>query len=385
MVDLLLESALRSLLLGVWLCIALLRTRNPRTEMTAWIFMLAVGLAMPALMGRVTVTLPAAAPMLHAVEQPSAISGPLSVPLAEFAEVPAPPVTSAAVDIGRVGWLGFDWRTLAAATYLAAGGWMLLRLITGVLLSFRIARAARPLREDWTRGADVRVSDVVARPATFGCTVLLPATYIGWSEAKRRAVLSHELSHVAHGDFFVLLLASLHRAVFCFSPLAWWQFARMAELAEIISDDAALEMVDDRRFYASILVDLAGGHPESPVAKREVFPAAPPWAMVRVATLRMRIGRILEGAAMPTRIGWRKRTAVVLVLAPAAIAAAGAVGPGVARPPDASVPAASVPSDRVGGATGTGQHPLDSYYGGYLRRDAGNKNCSSICDGSSTA
>ena len=38
MVDLLLESALRSLALGsaVWLCLTLLRVRNPRDQMTAW-------------------------------------------------------------------------------------------------------------------------------------------------------------------------------------------------------------------------------------------------------------------------------------------------------------------------------------------------------------
>ena len=38
MLDLLLESALRSLALGVavWLGLALLRVRNPRTQMTAW-------------------------------------------------------------------------------------------------------------------------------------------------------------------------------------------------------------------------------------------------------------------------------------------------------------------------------------------------------------
>ena len=57
-----------------------------------------------------------------------------------------------------------------------------------------------------------------------------------WDLAKRRAVLAHEGAHVANRDFYVLLLASLNRAVFWFSPFAWWQLARLAELAEIISD-----------------------------------------------------------------------------------------------------------------------------------------------------
>ena len=44
--------------------------------------------------------------------------------------------------------------------------------------------------------------------------------------AKRRAVLAHEGAHVANRDFYVLLLASLNRAVFWFSPFAWWQLSR---------------------------------------------------------------------------------------------------------------------------------------------------------------
>ena len=67
MLDLLLESALRSLALGVavWLGLALLRVRNPRTQMTAWTVVLVASLAMPALLHRLTVTIPAAAPPLR--------------------------------------------------------------------------------------------------------------------------------------------------------------------------------------------------------------------------------------------------------------------------------------------------------------------------------
>jgi hypothetical protein len=330
MVDLLLESALRSLALGgaVWLGLTLLRVRNPRTEMTAWTVVLAVAVAMPALMDRLTVTLPS--PALHAVEQLSAPSGHFSAPLAELTEVPAPPVQGSDRP-------DFDWRTLAAAIYLAVAGVMLLRLVTGVLLSFRIARAARPLREGWARGGDVRVSDAVATPVMFGSTVLLPAAYAGWSEAKRQAVLSHELSHVAHGDFYVLLLARFHRAVFWFNPMAWWQLVRMEELTEIISDDAALEMLDDRPFYAGILLDLAAGRREAPVAAI---------AMARVATLCKRVERILAGTAVPARIGWRKRAVVALVLAPAVFVAAGAVGSGAVRPLAASAPDAETEIER---------------------------------------
>ena len=70
MLDLLLESALRSLALGavVWFGLALLRVRNPRAHMTAWTVVLVASLAMPALMHRLTVSIPAAAPPLRVVE-----------------------------------------------------------------------------------------------------------------------------------------------------------------------------------------------------------------------------------------------------------------------------------------------------------------------------
>src|SRR5262249_40394306 len=64
MLALLLESALRPLLLGgaVWLGLKLLRVKNPHAHMTAWTLVLVASLAMPALMRLVTVTIPAAAP-----------------------------------------------------------------------------------------------------------------------------------------------------------------------------------------------------------------------------------------------------------------------------------------------------------------------------------
>ena len=102
----------------------------------------------------------------------------------------------------------------------------------------------------------MRVSDAIGGPVTFGSTILLPPQCIDWDFRKRQAVLAHEGAHVANRDFHVLLLASLNRAVFWFSPFAWWQLARRAELAELISDASALEIVEDRLSYAEILLDL---------------------------------------------------------------------------------------------------------------------------------
>jgi len=56
MVELLVESALRSLALGgvVWLGLRLLRVRNPHAHMTAWTVVLIASLAMPLLVRRMS-------------------------------------------------------------------------------------------------------------------------------------------------------------------------------------------------------------------------------------------------------------------------------------------------------------------------------------------
>ena len=155
-------------------------------------------------------------------------------------------------------------------------------------------------------------------------------------------MLSHERAHVAHGDFYVLLLAAFNRAVFWFNPLAWWQLVRMAELAEIISDDAALEMLNDPPSYAGMLLDLADGLEEPPIAT----------PMARACTLRKRVERILSGTAVPARMGWRKRALVAIALAPVVMFAAGAVVPGGA------------PASHANTVEGE-PHPFDRYVGYY--------------------
>ena len=105
------------------------------------------------------------------------------------------------------------WWSFLTGIYSVVAGVLLLRLAIGLALTWRMARAAQPIRENWTGGADVRVSDVVGVPVTVGSTVLLPPEYVHWSPAKLRAVLSHEGSHRRPRRFHVLPLAAINRGV----------------------------------------------------------------------------------------------------------------------------------------------------------------------------
>jgi hypothetical protein len=317
MLAVLAESALRSLVLGgvVWVGLNLLRVRNPHVHMTSWILVLVASLSMPLLMHWTTVTVPLDPLPVPSPENlwptrtllPEPLSEPLPLSLSSQSNIPG---------AARGGiYKAFDWRVFATAIYAIVAGTLLLRLAMGICLTWRLARSAKPIVEPWAKAVDVRVSDAISGPVTFGSTILLPPQYIEWDVLKRQAVLAHEGAHIVHGDFYVLLLASLNRAVFWFSPLSWWQLIRLAELAEIISDAQALEIVEDKLSYAEILLDLVQHVRQAPAGLE----------MARACTVRTRVERILDDAAAPAKAGWRKRIWTAAVIAPIVIVAAGSI------------------------------------------------------------
>ena len=60
----------------------------------------------------------------------------------------------------------------------------------------------------------------------------MPSSWREWDSRKLNAVILHEYAHIDRGDFAVQLLASLHAAVFWFSPVAWLLQSQLAALAE---------------------------------------------------------------------------------------------------------------------------------------------------------
>jgi hypothetical protein len=315
MLTILAESALRSLLLGsaVWVGLNLLHVRNPHVHMTCWITVLIASVLMPVLMHWTTLTI-ALEPLPLPLQTPENL-WPLQNPM------PEPLQPSTAQEPGPTGaargelYQAANWLALATAVYAAVASILLLRLAAGICLTWRLTHAAKPMRESWTADASVRVSHVIGAPVTFGSTILLPPQCTDWDLFKRRAVLAHEGAHVANRDFYVLLLASLNRAVFWFSPFAWWQLNRLAELAEIISDAKALEVLQDRPSYAQILLDLVQNVQRAPAALE----------MARACTVHARIERILAATPIPAKAGWRQRAWAAAATLPVVIISAGTI------------------------------------------------------------
>ena len=356
MLALLLESALRSALLAVivGLGVKLLRVRSSHVEMTVWKVVLLASLAMPLLVHLLVpwtkVAIPLSSPppqvtqpLLTGIErepptttrqrlnnaaQPSITAE--STPTTSLPDGTEPPAVAAAAT--------FDWQAWMAGAYVLIAAFMVLRLLTGIALTLRLKRAAQPLREDWTGGCDVRVSHDVAMPVTFGSIILLPADCIEWSAVKRQAVMTHEQSHLEQRDFHLLLLASLNRAIFWFDPLSWWLVWRLAELAEIISDDAASEAVGDSTMYAEILLDVA----------RSASPVVAGVAMARARTVRRRIERILAAFPRQPRITRRRQFLLSVGLLPPVAASTLTVVFGTAPISAQAVPAQQPTMPRIG-------------------------------------
>ena len=275
MLDILGQAALRTLLLAaiVQLGLWLLRIRRPQLRLTAWTVVLAASLAMPALQRasplRLSVlpNVPDAASIEAADPQPQASVSQASTP------APAEGVTT---PITAMPWL--------EALYLLVGGTLLLRLTIGIILSLRLLGKAAPVHPDWAADTRIRISRDVMAPVTVANVVLLPLDAVNWPAAMREAVVAHERAHIARWDFAMLLASQVNRAVFWFSPLSWWLHRRLAALAELASDDQAIEATGDRPGYAEILLEMG----------RRSGPQLRGLAMARPATLVYRIERILS-------------------------------------------------------------------------------------------
>ena len=151
----------------------------------------------------------------------------------------------------------FSWLALAIGAYLFVAACLLARFALGLILARRLIRASEEISdsraldrlERCSRVAGLEAlprlaeSEAVSVPVTLGVrkpSILVPADWREWDDAKLVAVLAHELSHVARRDALTQRLSQIHRAIFWFSPLAWWLDRRLADLAEEASDEAAL-------------------------------------------------------------------------------------------------------------------------------------------------
>jgi GWxTD domain-containing protein len=300
MLSILLESAARSMALGilVWVLLRVFRVRNPQTVSLLWTAVLLSALSMPLLtegMKAMMASAPRAAEWIPAPVTPLLLR-PLSPEIAE----------------GQP--RSFDPYAVGFAIYVVVALTLFVRLLAGLARSQSVLKRAVRLREPWNRGWDVRVSDALSIPVTYRSTILFPAAWSQWERFIRDAVLLHEQSHVVRRDFYIQLLGGLHRALFWFNPLAWWLQNELARLAEAACDDEAIRGLKDRVSYAGVLVQLARK------GSGQGFAGV---AMARGRTVQYRVERLLRETAVAPKPSLPVRVTLMAAFMPLVALAAG--------------------------------------------------------------
>ena len=151
---------------------------------------------------------------------------------------------------------------------------LLARLLVGIARMSRLTRRATPVnRDSWpARLAEAAHRSGVARrvrllaseettvPLTWGLArsvVLLPPDNEEWSDERRRAVLIHELAHVARWDYASQLATQICCALYWFNPLIWLAARALRQERERACDDRVLAAGTRASAYAGELLEIA--------------------------------------------------------------------------------------------------------------------------------
>jgi TonB family protein len=152
---------------------------------------------------------------------------------------------------------------------------ILLRLVANVVRLLHIAAYSKIAPADAWRAIvdELRASFGIRRrlrllecantttmPMTCGIFrpwIMLPASAAGWDCERRKIVLSHELAHIARGDWLFQICGEALRACFWFHPLAWIAANRLRQESERACDDAVLNSGIAAPEYANQLLVLA--------------------------------------------------------------------------------------------------------------------------------
>jgi beta-lactamase regulating signal transducer with metallopeptidase domain len=217
--------------------------------------------------------------------------------------------------------------SMISAGYVAVMVALLLRVLFQLWKARRLGRRASAVADpEWLTllddcaasmgtGKSVRLlrSTDHGVPAALGLTtpaILIPVAADTWNEDRRRAVLLHEMAHVARRDCLTQWLASLACAIYWCHPAVWWIAARLRIERELACDDRVIAAGTDAQAYAGHLLEIAyafGRHRAAALA-------------VSMARARHLEGRML--AALDAR---RNRTSPARRARRAAVAAAAAL------------------------------------------------------------
>jgi beta-lactamase regulating signal transducer with metallopeptidase domain len=274
----------------------------------------------------------------------------VEVPVGTAVQALAPQAVGPTSAPAEASWWSDRMYGAMASLYAIGLLMMASRLLIGLhLLLYWTRKAARlggPWAQALARAADggrvsprVLLSPHVPGPLSWG--LFRPAILIDRISAERTeaadAILSHELSHIARGDWGMLMLSRIAVALFWFNPLAWILARELEQQSEQAADQEAARRWGRAR-YAELLMVYARQSTRLSVPAHGMASAS--------ATLSRRIQAVLDGSrTAPAGAGWGMLAALALMGMAAPIAAVEIVtsthptAPSQARGDAAQVPA----------------------------------------------
>jgi beta-lactamase regulating signal transducer with metallopeptidase domain len=181
---------------------------------------------------------------------------------------------NAAKDSPTPGVTPISWVAMLLVAYAVGVVLFLARLGTEQWRMRRlVSRATNVGSQDWTgllgecsarvgvhRPARLVQSREHTMPMACGVrqsVIVVPSVAETWDDDRRRAVLLHELAHVARFDCLTQMLAELAVALYWPHPGAWWMARRLRVERELACDDRVLLAGAQPREYAGHLLELA--------------------------------------------------------------------------------------------------------------------------------
>lgn len=317
-------AAKATLLLGLAGSVhALARSRaSAATRHLVWTLTIACLLLLPVL----SPVLPGwGIPLPQLSRGPATVLAPAATPRAEPAAFPAREGRAAApAPPAGTPPLRIPWASAALALYAAGVLLLLARLAVERLAIRRVAWSAQVVNEaEWTElvrssarvlGVERPVALLRSRgatmPVTWGTrrpTILLPAAAGAWPEPRRRAVVLHEMAHVARHDCLVQTLAALACALYWLHPGVWWAARHLRVERELASDDLVVGAGTPPRDYAGHLLEIA--------RTLHAPPAALTASMARPSQVEQRMLALLDTTRARASPGRRARATAALAAA----------------------------------------------------------------------
>jgi TonB family protein len=159
----------------------------------------------------------------------------------------------APLPMAQIALLALAAGAAARLLWLAAGFWKL----------YRYRRDSRLLDAElpWQSEAEIRISEAISSPVTFGLrrpVVLVPPQFTALDAQARRAILCHELLHVARRDWLFTVAEELVRAVLWFHPAIWWLLGEIQLCREQAVDREVVARTSAKDEYVDALLAVAG-------------------------------------------------------------------------------------------------------------------------------